>query len=137
MKLQELDHDQRQEYQSLIVENKNLNNEINNQRGQLEEISARIQQAENRLRMDNQKLKGQHLKDQIAETESKRSDLELQLNESNLTFPEARDRLLAKIKEDNTFISNTDKRIKEIRRNIENYEKKMRELSDQAEDKKN
>lgn len=41
--------------------------------------------------------------------ESKKSDLELQLNESNLSFPEARDRLLAKIKEDNANISNTDK----------------------------
>ena len=44
----------------------------------------------------------------------------MQLNESNLSFPEARDRLLARIKEDNTFIANTDKRIKEIKKNIEN-----------------
>ena len=31
----------------------------------------------------------------------KREDLEIQLNEANLSFPEARDRLLARIKEDN------------------------------------
>ena len=68
--------------------------------------------------------------------ESKKSDLELQLNEANLSFPEARDRLLNRIKEDNAFITNTDKRIKEVRRNVDNYEKKIRELQQEAEDKK-
>jgi intraflagellar transport protein 74 len=48
--------------------------------------------------------------------------------QANLSFPEARDRLIARIKDDNTFVTNTDKRIKEIRRNIDNYEKKLREL---------
>lgn len=36
--------------------------------------------------------------------EQKKNDLELQLNEANLTFPEARDRLLNKVKEDNAYI---------------------------------
>lgn len=52
----------------------------------------------------------------------------MQLNEANLTFPEARDRLLNKIKDDNAFIQNSDKRVREIKRNIENYEKRLREL---------
>jgi len=50
------------------------------------------------------------------------------LNEANLSFPEARDKLLNRIKEDNLFITNTDKRIKEINKNIDNYERKLREL---------
>jgi len=87
--------------------------------------------------MDSQKLKGQLLKEQISELDRKKNDLEIQLNESNLSFPEARDRLLARIKEDNNFITNTDKRIKEIKKNIENYEKKMRELQHDMEEKKN
>jgi intraflagellar transport protein 74 len=53
-----------------------------------------------------------------------------------LSFPEARDRLLARIKEDNNFITTTDKRIKEIRKNIDNYEKKLREMDDDESNKK-
>jgi intraflagellar transport protein 74 len=60
--------------------------------------------------MDSQKLKGHLLKDQITELESKKADLEIQLNEANLSFPEARDRLLARIKDDNNFITTQDKR---------------------------
>lgn len=45
-----------------------------------------------------------------------------------MSFPEARDRLLARIKEDNNFMQQTDKRIKEIKKIIENYEKKIKEL---------
>lgn len=45
-----------------------------------------------------------------------------------MSFPEARDKLLSRIKEDNAFINSTDKRIKDVRRNIDNYEKKLREL---------
>jgi len=54
-----------------------------------------------------------------------------------LSFPEARDRLLARIKDDNNFIQTTDKRTKEVRKNIDNYEKKLRELDNENEDKKN
>lgn len=55
------------------------------------------------------------------------------MNEANLSFPEARDKLLARIKELNNFNTNTEKRIKEIRKNIENYEKKLKEMSNQME----
>lgn len=60
--------------------------------------------------------------------DQKKNDLELQLNEANLSFPEARDRLLARIKDDNTYIQNSEKKVREVRRNIENYEKRLREL---------
>jgi intraflagellar transport protein 74 len=45
-----------------------------------------------------------------------------------LSFPEARDRLFARIKDDNSIITNNEKRVKEIRKNIDNYEKKIREM---------
>lgn len=66
------------------------------------------------------------------EAENKKQDLELQLNEASLSFPEARDRLLNKIKVDNASISDTDKRIRDVRKNIEYYEKKLRELADES-----
>lgn len=37
--------------------------------------------------MDSQKLKGQLLKEQIRELDTKKTDYEIQLNESNLSIP--------------------------------------------------
>ena len=46
-----------------------------------------------------------------------------------MSFPEARDRLLAKVKEDNSVIQNTEKRIREVRKMQDNYEKQIKEMS--------
>ncbi len=46
----------------------------------MEELLVKLGAAENKLRMDSQKIKGQLLKDQIAELETKRTDYEIQLN---------------------------------------------------------
>lgn len=81
-----------------MAENQELINEHAYKQRQMEELLNRLAHAENRLRMDSQKLKGQLLKDQIAELESKKSDYEIQLNEANLSIPEARDRILARMK---------------------------------------
>ncbi|KAM3138162.1 hypothetical protein pb186bvf_009835 [Paramecium bursaria] len=136
LKLNELDPEQRNEYMGLINENKQLQTDIINQKNELDELNIRMQNADNRLRMDAQKLKGQMLKEQLIEMDQKKQDLELQLNEANLSFPEARDKLLARIKDDNAYIQNAEKKVREIRRNIENYEKRLRELVVEAEDKK-
>ena len=81
-------------------------------------------------------MKGQLLKEQIVELERKKADYEIQLNEANLSFPEARDRLLARMKEDNNFIVTNEKRVKEIKKNIDNYEKKLREKTKRKEKKR-
>ena len=46
----------------------------------------------------------------------------------SLTMTEARDRILARMKEDNNSISNMEKRTKEVKKNIDIYEKKIRDL---------
>jgi intraflagellar transport protein 74 len=66
LRLNELDPYQRNEYQKLINENKDLITEYNAKQHDLEELNNRLANAEARLRMDSQKLKGQLLKDQIA-----------------------------------------------------------------------
>ncbi|EAS01313.2 intraflagellar transporter-like protein, putative (macronuclear) [Tetrahymena thermophila SB210] len=128
-KITELDPEQRQEYENLLQENRQLNNDINLQRNELEEINIKLQQTESRLNIDSQKLKGKYLKEQIIELERKREDLELQLNEANLSFPEARDKLKARVAEDNALLAQTEKRTKEIQKNIDNYEKRIREIN--------
>jgi len=137
MKLNELDPDQRSEYESLVNENRILIQHINAQRNQLEDITATLAQAEARLRMDHNKQKYIQLKEQTEDLERKKGDLEIQTNENNLSFPEARDRLLAKVKEDNSVIQNTEKRIREVRKMQENYEKQIREVANTDNDDKN
>jgi intraflagellar transport protein 74 len=63
-------------------------------------------------------------------------DLEIQLNEANLSIPEARDRILARMKEDNATIATTEKRSREVKKNIEMCEKRLREIEASLLDKK-
>ena len=67
LRLNELDPNQRAEYQRLISENTDLINEYNNKQAAMEELLNKLANAENKLRMDSQKLKGQLLKEQIGE----------------------------------------------------------------------
>ncbi|KRX09335.1 hypothetical protein PPERSA_09219 [Pseudocohnilembus persalinus] len=136
-KISELLPEQRQEYENLIQESKDLQVQIQNSRQDLDDINQKVVYCENKLRMDSHKLKGQILREQIEELERKSNDLELQLNEANLPFDQARDRLLNRIKEDNQYITNTEKRIREIRKGIDNYEKRLRELSNESNSQQN
>jgi intraflagellar transport protein 74 len=102
--------------------------EYSKKQAAMEELLGKLANAENRLRMDNQKLKGQLLKDQIQDLETKKMDYEIQLNEAGLSIPEARDRILARMKEDNQAIVNMEKSIKDSKKNIDIYEKRLREL---------
>lgn len=53
----------------------------------MEDLLNRLASSENRLKMDNQKLKGQILKEQIEELETKKTDYAIQLNEAGLSVP--------------------------------------------------
>ena len=75
LRLNELDPYQRTEYQKLINENKDLINEYNIKQRDLEELNNRLSNAEARLKMDSQKLKGQLFKTQLGELETKKDDL--------------------------------------------------------------
>ena len=105
LRLNELDPSQRGEYQRLMSENNDLISEYNHKQNAMDDLLNRLANAENRLKMDNQKLKGQILKDQIEELETKKTDYAIQLNEAGLSIPEARDRILARMKEDNQTIT--------------------------------
>jgi intraflagellar transport protein 74 len=103
-KLNDLDPEQRNEYEKLKEENGGLGAEINRNRAELEEVNSRLIQAEGRLKQDTLKQRAQHLKEEKTQLLKRKEDLELQTNEMNLPFPEARERLLNRIKQDNAEI---------------------------------
>ncbi len=99
-----MDPEQRNEYEKLKSDNNQLLTQINTSRNELEEVNARLGQAENRLKADTLKQRAQHLRDEKHHLSKRKEDLELQTNEMNLPFPEARERLMNRIKEDNAQI---------------------------------
>jgi len=61
-------------------------------------VTARLQAAENRLKQDSFKQRAQHLREEKTALLKRKDDLELQSNELNLPFPEARERFMNRIK---------------------------------------
>jgi intraflagellar transport protein 74 len=61
-------------------------------------VNGRLSQAENHLRQDTLKQRAQHLREEKTYLMKRKEDLELQTNEMNLPFPEARERLMNRIK---------------------------------------
>lgn len=63
-----------------------------------------------------QKQKTKELKDTFESLKHKKIELTDQIGEQNLSFPEARDRLLTKVKEDNSEIQKMEKKIQELKK---------------------
>lgn len=57
--------------------------------------------------------------------------MELQTNEMNLPFPEARERLMNRIKQDNAEIKQQEKEVQEMRKIIETYQKHVKEIQNE------
>jgi len=76
-KLNDLDPEQRNEYERLKEENIALQQEINGARNGLEEVNSRLIQAETRLKQDTLKQRAQHLKEEKAALLKRKEDLEL------------------------------------------------------------
>ena len=99
--LNELEPDKRQSYEKLKRENGELMNQVNYMRSELENVNQMLARADGQLRQDNLRQRAHHLKKEKVSLLSKKEELELQTNESNLPFPEARERLISRIKQDN------------------------------------
>ena len=127
-RLNELDADERQEYIQLQNENRSLEDEIQNKKAILDNVNQRLAAADSRLRTDVLKQKAHHLREQRQNLVRRKEDLEVQTNELNLSFPEARERLLARVKADNTVIKDTENRAKEVEKAISSYKKQIEEM---------
>merc|ERR1712196_645707 len=82
------------------------------------------------------KQKGRVLKDEKDELIRKKEDLNLQLSDQKLSFPEARDKLLNKVKEDNQIILKSERRKTELKKVIENYNKQLKEMENEMQERK-
>jgi intraflagellar transport protein 74 len=134
-RLNDLDPEQRNDYEKLKEENNMLGQDINNSRNELEEVNARLAQAESRLRQDTLKQRAQHLKEERTMLTKKKEDLELQTNEMNLPLPEARERLQNRIKQDNAEIKQMDKEVIEMKKMVDTYNQNIKEIDQDLREK--
>ena len=62
--------------------------------------------------------------------------MELQSNELNLPFPEARERFMNRIKQDNAEIKQQDKEINDLRKMVDAYNRNIKDIENELRDKK-
>ena len=127
-KLNELDPEQRNEYEKLKEENIQLNGDIQNSRNELEDVHSRLVQADGKLKGDTLKQRAQHLKEEKAQLLKRKEDLELQSNDLNLPLPEARQRLQDRIKQDNAEIKVLEKEAFEMQKVVGSYQNNIKEI---------
>ena len=96
--MNDLDPEQRNDYEKYKSDNQQLQQDIQASRAELDEINGKLTHAEGVLRQDTLKQRAQHLRDEKTQLLKRKEDLELQTNEMNLPFPEARERLMNRIK---------------------------------------
>lgn len=135
-KLNELDPEQKDQYDKLRSENNQLMRDINSLRSELDEVNTRLSHLDNKLKEDTLRQRAQHLREERISLLAKKEKLELQTNESNLPFPEARERLRSRIKQDHSDILHYEKKITELNKIVDTYKKNINELEiDLAESK--
>ena len=93
-------------------------------------------QAEATLKQDTLKQRAQHLREEKNHLSKRKSDLELQTNEMNLPFPEARERLMNRIKSENQEIKQLEKELTEARKIIDTYQRNIKEIDSDMNEKK-
>lgn len=127
-KLNELDPEQKSQYDKLRVENNQLMRDINSLRIELDDVNVKLKFLDDKLKQDTLRQRAQHLKDERITLLKKKEELELQTNESNLPFAEARERLRNRIKQDHSEILHYEKKSADLKKIVETYQKNISEL---------
>lgn len=116
LKLNELSQAERQEYRRCQQELREAEAEYEAKTSNLEELSRRILEQENIIRVDSLRVKAIQVKEGTARFEAKRADLEDRLSENSLTFEELRTKLMERVRAEKAEIQGLEKRAKELRK---------------------
>lgn len=124
------------EYRSLTAENHAMANEANNAQNELENINAQIEHAEVQLKQDRIRDEYALLEKRFNHLRKERVGLEEELANSRLDPAEARERLLAKVKEDNARVQTLDKQIKATEELIHQRKKAITDITVEIEERR-
>lgn len=135
-KLNDLDPEQKKAYDTLKEENNRLQEKASQARSEIEEVNNRLLRVESQLKGDTIKQQAQIMREEKNKFLQKKEELELQTNEMNLPFNEARDRLLNKAKEDQQEIKQLEQKSNEIRKIVDAQNKQLKEIESNIEERK-
>lgn len=127
-RLNELEPDKRNAYENMKWENMGLMREIGGMRAELDNVNSLLAKADAQLKSDTLRQRAHHLKKERGNLLKKKEELELQTNESNLSFPDAREWLIQRIKQDNAEVLQLEKLVADYRKTVETYERNIKEL---------
>lgn len=128
IKVNELDTEQRKEYDKLNGEKNIVTADLNRSRMELDELEKKVEEQIKRLRMDQNRMRVIDLKEQITELETKKQELEVLNDEATMSVPELMDRMTQKIKTHKQIIKDIETRSRELRTAIDNGNRKLKEM---------
>lgn len=116
-------------------ENNNMGNEVQRRRAEIEELSFNIAQLDQRLKLDVQRQKSKHLKEEKNDALMKNEELRMQVGELNLPLDELKEKFVTKIKTDSDQIKALEDRAKDLKRMIDTYSRTLLDYESQAKNK--
>jgi intraflagellar transport protein 74 len=128
LKVNELDVEQKKEYDKLQAEKALVVADLHRSKMELEELENKVDDQIKRLKMDQNRVRVMDLKEQLSGLEAQRQELEVLNDESNMSVPELMDRLFQKIKNHKLVINEMEARTRELRKAVDNNNRKLKEM---------
>ena len=123
-------------YAALTNENERLTSEILHKQAQLENINARIADAEESLSRDRWRDEGVRLESQIGRLQSQLDELREESRQAKMDPAEMRDRLYSKVKADNEKLLNTTRMLKALEEENDSKRAAIADLDTDLEERK-
>eukprot|EP00420_Gonyaulax_spinifera_P025843 CAMPEP_0197917290 /NCGR_PEP_ID=MMETSP1439-20131203/83582_1 /TAXON_ID=66791 /ORGANISM="Gonyaulax spinifera, Strain CCMP409" /LENGTH=419 /DNA_ID=CAMNT_0043539367 /DNA_START=9 /DNA_END=1265 /DNA_ORIENTATION=+ len=135
-RLNELHPDSRREYELLREENMHIQQELADSRDDLDQVNARLNILEGQLQSDVLRMHAQSLLHDRREAFERLEILEVEAKQCDLSIPEQREILLARVKNDNGEIVAAEKQISELKMEKERLRTQISDIAADAQEKK-
>jgi intraflagellar transport protein 74 len=135
-RLNELHPDQRREYEDLREESNRLGADLADAREELDQVTGRLNSEEGILHGDILRSRSAQLSSMRKELAERLGTLEVEVQQCNMTIPEQREHLLAKVKNDNAEIITVEKKNSELKLANQKLKTSISEVLTDAQEKK-
>eukprot|EP00276_Gloeochaete_wittrockiana_P014119 CAMPEP_0184332688 /NCGR_PEP_ID=MMETSP1089-20130417/1853_1 /TAXON_ID=38269 ORGANISM="Gloeochaete wittrockiana, Strain SAG46.84" /NCGR_SAMPLE_ID=MMETSP1089 /ASSEMBLY_ACC=CAM_ASM_000445 /LENGTH=653 /DNA_ID=CAMNT_0026656197 /DNA_START=49 /DNA_END=2010 /DNA_ORIENTATION=+ len=133
-RLNELSPDKRQLYHSLQDENVQLLEKVAQLSANLDDVARELQRADEDVKADTQRQRAIQLEEQKRQLEIKKRELEEETMRDQMSFPEAREQLLKKVKDDNVEIAEAEKKVSDLNNTIAQYREQVAQMNSDLEE---
>lgn len=135
-KMNSLPQHQQEKYRRLVEENRALMNDIRVKQGDLERLNQEIEDAETELRRDPYRDDYARLEKMLARVERERTELDAEAKETSLDPAEARERLLARAREDNARLMDLSSQLERTTATVAEKRSVLADLEQDLEERK-